>query len=257
MSGPLLLVLTCLALARPVSGGEDLVPALVSGAIAFHDERSGHRLAAPDADDMAALLAGEIVVVRRRMQDGIESASAYALTTVPRDAVWDAGTHPDSSHMDDVTFVGIERAEDGTSLTFAYLDLPWPLDDRWWLAGLSLDSALARASDERMWARRWSLVDDADRRARSLAARGALGRFTTKDLEGSVSLPVNDGCFLAIDLDDRHTLVVHTARIVAGGLVPDGFMATFARRQLRGSLERILAEAKAERAGHARSAPRP
>ncbi len=241
--------LACLAHAHASAraADQDLLADLVRGAIAFHDDHAEDPLAVLGDDRMTRLLGGEIVVVRRpdrceRSGRRLDAIHAYALRTEPRLHLWLAATRPGFGDSDVLTTVGIERHEDGRTQTFMHADLPWPLDDRHWVAHVRMDVDLAEASGGRIWARRWTLDHRID--PRELARRGDLGRFDPADLDASRPLPVNQGAFLVFDLDGRHTLLVYSSRVAAGGAIPDGFVGEFGARMLRRSIERVVTGAR-------------
>lgn len=238
---------------------ENPLEELIPGAIAFHNDVSAHALAELGSGQIQDLIAGETVLVRRRTrtEDGRDLAwvYAYALSTQPRKHLWLAATRPGFSDGDVLRTVGVERHDDGRTATFMYLDVPWPMTDRWWLASVEMDVELAEASGGRVWARRWKLEEDGAARARMLAADGALGAFTVEILDEGLALPTNEGAYLNFDLDDRHTLIAYASLISAGGDVPDGFFTEFASLTLQANVTRILEEARAVPAAYVAGSP--
>jgi len=245
--------------ASTTSAQEAPLEALISGAIAFHNDVSEHDLAELGSRQVEDVIDGKTVVVRRRTRthDGrdLSWVYAYALSTQPRLHLWLAATRPGFSDSDVLSTVGIERHDDGSTLTFMHMDVPWPLDDRWWLADVTMDVGLAEASGGRVWARRWQLADDGEDRARALAAQRALGEFTVHTLEDGLALPTNEGAYLTFDLDGRHTLIAYASLIAAGGDVPEGFFTDFTSRTLRRNVARILEEAQDVPATYTTGAP--
>lgn len=246
-----ILALVGFAIPSPSAAQNAPLSDLVTGALSFHNEMSDHVLAELGRRQVEALIDGETVLVRRKARtdtgDELAWVYAYALSTLPRLQLWLAATRPGFSDDDELSTVGVERHDDGRTLTFMHLDTPWPLDDRWWLASVGMDVGLAEASGGRIWARRWRLAENGPRHARELAARGSLGRFTSEDLEDGLALPTNEGAYLTFDLDGRHTLIVYASLIAAGGNVPESFFTDFASRTLRRNVERILEEAQSVR----------
>ncbi len=258
----LVLVLTaalvCLAHVPAQPADRARLADLVRGAVAFHDEHAEHPIGDPGGARIDRLLGGETVVVRRpgrceRTGRRLDSIHAYALRTEPRLHLWLAATRPGFGDSDVLTTVGIERHGDGRTRTFMHADLPWPLDDRHWIAHVRMDVPMAEVSGGRIWARRWTLDDSTD--VRELARRGALGHFGPDDLDASRALPVNEGAFLVFDLDGRHTLLVYSSRVAAGGAIPDGFVVEFGARMLRRSIERVIEGARRVESEYRRGTP--
>ena len=241
----LLIALVLCAASAPA--GAATLRELVPGAVAFHNDVSAAALAEPGPRQVEALIAGETVVIRRRArsENGLElqRVDAYALSTRPFLHLWLAATRGAPDDGGALTTIGVERHPDGRSTTFGHLDLPWPLDDRWWLTALQVDVALAEASGGRVWARRWRLVDNAAERATTLARDGRIEPFTVECLAAARPLPVNEGAFLVFDLDGHQRLLAWSTAVAAGGAIPDDFFAALAGRILRGTVERVMSEA--------------
>ena len=255
------LVIPCLLVSVTQVAGEDLRAALVAGAIAFHNENSVHVLAEPGHDATARLLAGEIVLVRRRLRTDDEERAldwvfAYALTRAPKLHLWLAATRPGVSAGTSIDTHALERHDDGRSRNFLHARLPWPLADRYWIANVAMDVEIAELSGDRIWARRWDLEPCPPERARALAVEGRLGPLAPGTIDTSLPLSANRGSLLVFDLDGEHSLVAYATALALDEGTNQDWMAGFVSELVRTQVERVLRDAESARADYRDDAPR-
>ena len=173
--------------------------------------------------DFEELAAGEVVVHRVDTPGGAFATGAVWLP-VPIGAAWVAV----QDQLDRP--LGRAAAEErlptnvpGVRRVYLRLDLPWPVNDRQWVAELTDDVALFEATDGRVWRRRWTLADP------GLAPNPSPDAVWMEENTGSWTLlPAGGG-----------TLCVLSVRSVPGGTLPKEITQTWAVRSLGGMLKTL------------------
>jgi hypothetical protein len=126
--------------------------------------------------------------------------------------------------------VGGERYRDGR-LLFQTLNLPFPVDDRYWVTKVSHNSPLFTGSQGAMWELSWTDAGvDVDLSA---------GAYATA-IEGATKISWTTGAWLLIPLDADRTLVEYFAWSDPGGSVPRRLASKFVGRQVRATLRNVL-----------------
>lgn len=229
----------------------DLRPWLTAS-LEVYNERSADPLPFLSATQIDDLLAGEVVRIRRR--DGVaregeerpERATGYLLVQQPRLKVWLAALDPAFQATDMLTEVRLAQGEDGNSIWYQHVDLPWPITDRHWTIALDKNLELCAATEGFIWEQRWDLATDGKRIAQQALRDGGLPGLDAKTFDASIYLPVNQGAWTLFALTEDVTLVAYRVSTVVGGSIPDSWIATFAMAQLEGLLKGI--------AGHSETA---
>lgn len=129
-----------------------------------------------------------------------------------------------SAEIESLTEVALKGTWASPKLLYQRLDLPWPLNDRHWVIGLTNNAPLAAASG--VWERAWTLRADLLAQARA--------RTDTERFDASETVTVNEGGWLLVPLEDGDTLAVYQARATLGGLVPDGAVDSYTRSSMTG-----------------------
>lgn len=217
----------------------DLVPT----ALEVYNERADDPLPFLNPDQVADLVHGEIVRIRRRDprqgEDAPERVTGYMLLRRPRLAAWLAALDPDFPSTSMLTEVELSRDDAGRSSWYQHLSLPWPIADRHWVVGLHKDLEMARETEGFVWVHQWDLVEDGPRIAQETVAAGKAGDLTPKSIEKAIYLPSNEGAWILFALDADLTLLAYRVTTVVGGGIPDSWITTFAMAQLDGLLKEV------------------
>lgn len=176
------------------------------------------------SEDLGALSRGE--VVRRRVSlPGADRALGALWTPTPRLPLWLCI----QDDQDDKLVTGlVERHLPGTTPArkwlYQWIDLPWPFQDRQWVAEITNNHPLREASGGHAWERTWTLADP------SLAGEAD---------PAALWVPVNDGGWLLADLAGG-SLLVYQVRTVVGGAIPDGLVTSWTLTTLSDMLQHIV-----------------
>jgi hypothetical protein len=125
-------------------------------------------------------------------------------------AVWLAIT--DDHPVDEVaglTQVAWRGAWASGKYLYQRLDLPWPFQDRHWVAESHNNATLAAAG---VWERWWETVPEQLPNARS--------RTDTQAFDAALAIPQNRGNWLLLSLSPNATLAIYQARVDLGGQLP-------------------------------------
>ena len=149
-------------------------------------------------------------------------------TDTPKDHLWVAIL--DDRH--DTLVKGLfERHESGAAAGHKYLyqhiQLPWPVNDRQWVADIWNNPDLFSATQGRVWERCWDLAPQ---------------ESASESDPAAVWVPVNDGTWMLADLDGG-TLLLYQVRTVIGGAIPDEAATTWAMTTLDDMLEHVVSRA--------------
>lgn len=118
---------------------------------------------------------------------------------------------------------------DARRLTFQYLPLPI-VSDRWWVVEQRRNTALAKASANKVreltWVRQRQGATLLDATAKAIAA-------------GGIEAEENTGGWWLLSLDDDTTLLQFWALSDPGGSVPAGLVSPFASKSIRDTFEQM------------------
>ena len=130
--------------------------------------------------------------------------------------------------------VGGKPYRDGR-LLFQTLDLPFPVQDRYWVTKIAHNGHLFQASGGAMWELSWTDANvDVDL---------STGPYQT-DVEGATKVSWTTGAWLLIPLDEDRTLVEYFAWSDPGGNVPRRLASKLVGHQVRTTLRNVLKLAK-------------
>jgi hypothetical protein len=190
-----------------------------------------------DAQVYARAAEGEVVTGLQKVPDHpARKAWGVALIDAPIDTVWSAindfsarTEHGALSYSEVQTgqHCGPERT------VFQYLPVGVPMvSDRWWVVTLTINSAIAEATGGAM-------------RELATSARGDLGRVRTDAARAMAAegtpISFSEGGWLAVQVDEGHTLVEFHVWSDPGGSVPAGLASSFATGGVKDNFEALRA----------------
>ncbi|MEN7343950.1 MAG: hypothetical protein AAAFM81_13450 [Pseudomonadota bacterium] len=219
--------------------------AQVADALARYQTLSGVSVTGLDKEALTKLESGDTIYQTVRMTDSENSGSTilrivgYRLIQVDRESLWLAALAYDGNYSSRLTEHLVSTHQHGDATWYQHIDMPWPLRDRHWLIRTGKNTALAAATDNRIWEHRWSLEQDSYEQIRTLARNNAVRSLSSEDFRKSIMLPRNNGAWVMMELAPRSTLVVLHATMDMGGIIPDSLVARSTRKQLRKMLEKI------------------
>jgi hypothetical protein len=225
----------------------DRIRPVIPAAIEFFNERCEDPLPALTSDQVAELLEGEVVRIRRRpdrdAEDPPERVTGYRLIRQPRAQVWVAALDPTFQASGLLSEARLGRNDDGTSLWHQYLSLPWPVTDRHWVIRVGTRTELAARTDDLIWEQFWELAPGGQDTARVSIARGDLEGITPESSKDAIYVPANEGSWILFRLEEDLTLVAYRIITRVGGSIPDSWIATFGMAQLSGVLDEVARHA--------------
>ena len=151
-----------------------------------------------------------------------------------RAAVWLAIT--DDNPVDVVsglTQVAWNGAWASDKLLYQRLDLPWPFQDRQWVAQSRTNLALAGSG---AWERAWTNAPAQLPVARGLTDAAAF--------DAALSIPESKGSWITVALSPTATLALYQASVRLGGQLPAGAADQYAAASLPDFYESILNDAR-------------
>jgi hypothetical protein len=219
----------------------------LSNLFAFYNERSDLPLPALSTQQIQQLARGESVhLVQRDPRPGaveegetVDRVVGIRLLNHARELVWLTALDPDIPISGFFHDVRLESDRMGSSRWWVYLDLPWPVADRHWVADLWKNRELAEAAQGYVWEHRWDLSEGGERVAAGMVHEGRLEGIDAADVATAVYLPVNRGGLVAAAYRDEQTLVVYNLSTVVGGHIPDRVVRAFSRQQVGSFLDMI------------------
>lgn len=151
-----------------------------------------------------------------------------------RAAVWLAVT---DDHPVDVVSGLSQVAWNGAwaqnKLLYQRLDLPWPFQDRQWVASTQTNLSLSGTG---AWERAWTNAPE--------ALPDARGRTDADAFDAAISIPVNRGSWILVALDTSTTLAVYQAQVRLGGELPAGAADRYAESSLPDFFDATLRDAR-------------
>ncbi len=231
--------------AETSASADSLLARTVAGAIEFYSSHAKDSLVGLSPDQMQQLLAGEVVVIRRKEgrqgdRDQVNHrVFGYKIVAMPMRSVWLAGIDPDYAHNDTYTLQRYAEDGKGGSTDYVYIHAPWPVKDRQTVVTARNELALAKASEGYIWTQTWDIAPNEKRIAAELVDSGKHPEVTKKMMQEAVWVPTNYGAYVCCKLDDKRTLLAWTVATSVGGWIPDELVAAFAATQVKAILEEV------------------
>lgn len=219
----------------------------VSNVVSFYNRSSKLTLPSLSGEQLKKLGNGKTVHLVQRdplpgavdPRETVDRVIGMRLMGRPRTALWIAALDPDAPISGIFHDYRLEYDGQGGSRWCVYLDLPWPLADRMWVADLSKNIDMARAADGYFWEHRWDLTPGGRELLREVVADGKLDDITLDAVDDAIYLPVNRGGLIAVPYDEETTLIIYHLSTVVGGFIPDAMVRLFSREQIDSFLDAI------------------
>lgn len=170
-------------------------------------------------------------VAHRQSDEGVRGVGVIPAS---REAVWLAVTddHP-VDVVSGLTQVAWNGAWASDKLLYQRLDLPWPFQDRHWVARSQTNLALAGSG---AWERAWTNAPDQLPTARTLTDAAAF--------DAALAIPINRGSWMLVSLTPTDTLAIYQARVQLGGQLPAGAADQYAAVSLPDFYDATLNDAR-------------
>lgn len=204
----------------------------------------------PD-DELAQLSKGKTIY--RKLLNKQNPASTqlriigYRVISKPRENLWLAALAYDAGYSRRLTEHLVALHDRGGASWYQHVDMPWPLRNRHWLIRTRKNVDMANESEDRIWEHSWQLVDNADQAIDRLLATTAIDGLDSDKARNAIRLPLNNGAWVMAHMDNDTTLVIMHATMDMGGVIPDGIVARYTRRQLAAALKKIERDADTAR----------
>ncbi len=221
-------------------------------AVAAYNEHDAVGLPMPSSDEVASLLDGEVVKIRRRLpmtdsagghEDRIRIVG-YRYFERPRLLIWLSALDIGQQHADRLTEHLMWADDGGDSLWYQFLELPWPIKNRHWVIRNRKNTSLTRATGGVAWEHAWRLEEGGYGTAMTLLGDGAVDGLDTRDGRKAIYLPVNRGGWTMFELTGNRTLVAAHVSTVLGGWIPEGLVASLVSRHLDSILSGLEARSQ-------------
>lgn len=215
-------------------------PEAISAAVTEYNSIAHEPIPMPEAKDLDALCAGELVRIRVKFDDPELPQQVVGLQLVSgtKEEIW-VSTHDEHyTYLEEITSAYVGKME-GRDLWYQFFDAPWPFTDRHWIISVWDNVTMVESTGGRMWEHPWELPEGGEPLADLLLEQGKVEGITVDMGEKALYTPVNHGGWLAITLPDGQTLFGYHVTSVIGGGIPDGLVARFSMH----SLKKVFGEA--------------
>lgn len=234
------------ALAAP-----SLTDAQLVAAFQEFQEHAVYPVPVPDARDRGKLLDGRIIKQRLPPadDDAPVGAMVLVLSDLSKEELWIGSADDDGGQdtPDELTVHHLQPSGDEMYRWYGYIRLPAPISDRHFLIRTTVNTAMHRETDGRMWSRHWQIEPGGQDTAQAIVAGGDVDGVTPEMFEKAVWTPYNQGNWIFIGLPDGRTIVGYQAAGSMGGGFPDGLM----NRYIYWGLGKLMKDV-VEKAGKAR-----
>ncbi len=184
--------------------------------------REGGALPALDEADYRRLAAGATVMKQQEME-GSETlgATVFRVADVEGWRLWLAICDRDH-HEEFMPHIreGVMLLDEGHSrLVYQYLQLPG-IKDRHWIIRTRTNGPMWLASGRTVWESSWSLEPGAEDLIPTYLESGAIEKIDAEQAGDAIVTPINDGCWLLVDLPDGRCYIAYQDMSDIGGKVP-------------------------------------
>lgn len=184
--------------------------------------RTGGALPVLDEADYQRLAAGATVMRQQEIEDSETlGATVFRVAEVEGWRLWLAICDRDH-HEEFMPHIreGVMLLDEGHSrLVYQYLGLPG-IKDRHWIIRTRTNGPLWTASGETAWESSWSLEPGAEEMIPTYVENGDIEKIDAKQAEDAIVTPINDGCWLLVDLPDDRCFIAYQDLSDIGGKVP-------------------------------------
>jgi len=199
-------------------------------------------LAGLTTENLQSLQAGKSVVRIVNEADAQNSGVGVVglkVVQAPQTLIW-LGLITDSDELDGrFSHAILNRETHSRIVRYQHINLPWPLKDRHWVIEASSNLDIAHASNGQIWERRWQLHDSGQLLIQPAVANGTITAPAEERINNSIYLPANRGSWIVMRLTDNQSLVLAFLDVRLGGIIADGLVRRFGKRELRASLRAL------------------
>lgn len=180
-------------------------------------------------------------------RQGDQGVCGVGVIQASREAVWLAVTddHP-VDVVSGLTQVAWNGAWASNKYLYQRLDLPWPFQDRHWVAHSQTNLAIATSG---VWERAWTNAPELLPTARTKTDAAAF--------DGALAIPVNRGSWMLLGLTPSDTLAVYQARVQLGGELPSGAADRYAASSMPDFYDAMLNDARSMAKRYTKSCSQP
>ncbi|MDG1480402.1 MAG: hypothetical protein P8R54_12465 [Myxococcota bacterium] len=231
--------MTLSALAEPLDS------AAVRSVLLDYAPHASHPIPVLSDAQLDRLLEGRVVKLRTpsegRAPDG---AMAMVITDHSRVDLWLGSI--DSEHFGtDSSLISHHLPLRGEELFrwYGYVALPAPVTDRHFLIQTTINPTLPQQRAG-MWERSWGLEAGLVETMRPVVAAGEIAGLSLEAFDAAISVPVNLGAWIFLDLPDGRTVFGYHCASSLGGEIPDALVTRYVFWGLDRLVERVLESAR-------------
>jgi len=213
------------ATARPARAAA-LTDADLMRTIALWRKHSKLPIPMPSLKERAILLSGKLLKSWLPPRGNAPvGAMGMVVSDLPRDHLWLGSA--DGEHMSDegeeakLIAHHLPRTGDEMFRWYGFVDLPSPFADRHFLIRTTVNTQLARNTDDRCWERTWALETDGVATMRPIVEAGQVEGLTLSRFDRAIFVPANLGGWASMKLPNGQTLFCYHASSSLGGEIPD------------------------------------
>jgi hypothetical protein len=208
----------------------------INSAITTFNQYSQFEIPLLSPKELTDLTAGTLV---KRIDSGKTAtqptrAIAYVLSSHSQEDLWLASQDEHLVTKDQVEYFLLERNKQDQTKWYAFMDLPWPIDDRHWATASLNNHRLAQETKGQMWEHSWKLEDNWKQYQPTIdnaIEKKLLDSVTTEMISEAIYLPESQGAWAIIGLANS-TLMIYHATANAGGYIPTDILLSFLLRSL-------------------------
>jgi len=208
----------------------------INSAITTFNQYSQSEIPLLSPKELTDLTAGKLI---KRIDSGKTAtqptrAIAYVLSSHSQEDLWLASQDQHLVTQNQVEYLLLERNKQDQTLWYAFMDLPWPIDDRHWATSSSNNHHLAKETKGQMWEHSWELEDNWKNYTSTInlaIEKKLVGAVTVEMISNAIYLPESQGAWVIIGLSNS-TLMIYHSTANAGGYIPTDILLSFLLRSL-------------------------
>ena len=179
-------------------------------------------------------------------------AVGYLLSTASMRDLWLACQDVHFTQNSSAKEALINTYSDKKADWFGYLDLPWPMSDRYWVVSVSNNATMAQATQNTQWEHPWKLKENSIQLANQYANQGKLQSMNidAQMVQDAICTPVNQGAWIVIQIDNTYSMLIYHATTVVGGNIPNDLVTQWVKSSLEDMLQTIDQKAKTDVTNH-------
>lgn len=229
-------------------------PAVIQQRIEEFNKYSSQPIPSPSSNQILAWQDGEVLTLLDSSAglDQPSRAVGYLLSTASMRNLWLACQDIHFTQNSSAKEVVIYTYPDKKADWFGYLDLPWPMSNRYWVVSVSNNTTMAQATQNTHWEHPWKLKENGIQLANQYANQGKLQSINidTHMVEDAIFTPVNQGAWIVIQIDSTYSMLIYHATTVVGGNIPRDFVTQLVKSSMEDMLQTIDEKAKTDVTNH-------